>query len=122
MDTITLIAIAIAVLAVFAIGAVLIANSRKAAAARRIELARHAEDHRAEAEANVAKATEINPQREQAVEAAERHEAEAARHAEQAHEHRQTAADLGRRTELAGRAAGRHDEEAARAEEELGRI
>ncbi|MEA2348789.1 MAG: hypothetical protein QOG62_2576 [Thermoleophilaceae bacterium] len=122
METNTIILIAVGVVAVCAIGALLIAQSRKAAAERRALLGQRAEDHRAEAEANVAKVSALAPERETHAQAAEQHEAEAARHAEAARSHQVAAAELDQRAQVAGRAAGRHDEQAAQAEEEAGRI
>lgn len=106
---------------VLGIGLLLFVAARlvRAASDRQKELQRTAEGHRAEAEANVAKAREIGPERELHDDAARRHEAEAERHLAQAEEHQARAEELQRRSELAGRAAARHDELAAEAEKQL---
>ena len=91
----------------------------RAADARREQLTREAQDHRAEADANVAKAKDLAPEREKHEQAAEHHTAEAERHLAQAEEHQATAEELARRSEVAGRAAARHDERAAEAEKQL---
>jgi hypothetical protein len=92
----------------------------QAADARREQLTRDAIDHRAEAEANIAKAQDLAPEREKHEQAAEHHTAEAERHVAEAEQHQAAAEELQRRSELAGRAAARHDEKAAEAEKQLG--
>ena len=91
----------------------------RAAGARRAALLQTARDHRLEADANIAKAKEIGPERDMHEQEAERHTAEAERHVEQAEEHAAIADELRRRTEVAGRAAARHDEKAAEAEKQV---
>jgi len=120
MDPITIIAIVAGVLIV-ALLVFIGARAVRAADRRRAELDANARGHREQADANVAKAQELAPKREMHLDAAARHEDEAARHAEQADAHREEAEELARRSELAGRAAARHDELAADAEQQLGR-
>ena len=118
MSTGAIVAIVIGI-ALVCSGAFLMLREARDRAAERVRMRRDARDHRAQADAGVARARELGGE-------AELHRAEAHRHAELADEHAQradeyaaAAAGLQQKVSRAGSAAGRHD---ARAAELEGRV
>jgi hypothetical protein len=118
VSTGAIIAIIIGIVVLAAIGFLLVRASR-GRAEERARRTREARDHRAQADAGVARARDLGNE-------ADRHRAEAHRHAELADEHAQKAdehaaqaAELQEKVARAGSAAGRHDERAADLESKL---
>jgi len=88
-------------------------------AAKRERLARQAADHRAQADAGVARARDLGSEVEVHQEEAKRHRELSEAHALQAEEHEQSASEAQAAVNRAGAAAGRHDAQAADLESEL---
>ena len=118
MSTGAIVAIVIGI-ALVCWGAFLMLREARDRAVEHARRRRDARDHRAQADAGVARARELGGE-------AELHRAEAQRHAELADEHARKAdehaaavAELQQKVSRAGSAAGRHDERAAELEGKL---